>query len=56
MPAKTIRKVGEIGSTHNRYLILPKAGCEGYGITKGTRVEVRYNRVLTILPLKEEGP
>jgi hypothetical protein len=50
MTGKTERRVGEIGSGHSRYVILPRMWCDGSGITRGTRVSVLFDGVLVIVP------
>jgi hypothetical protein len=50
MPGKALRTVGTNGSSRARYLVLPRAWCDGAGVSKGCRVEVLYDDVLVVIP------
>jgi hypothetical protein len=55
MPGKTSRTVGISGTSQARYVVLPRAWCDGTGIRKGSRVEVLYDGVLVVVPPGMEG-
>jgi hypothetical protein len=50
MPARTTRKIGTLGLSQSRYVILPRSWCDGTGIGKGSRVELLSDGVLVVVP------
>jgi hypothetical protein len=55
MPGKVRRTVGANGSSQARYVVLPRAWCDGTGISKGCRVDVLYDGVLVVVPPGMQG-
>lgn len=50
MPGMETRRIGEIGSGQSRYLILPRAWCDGSLVRPGTEVQLLYDGVLVVVP------
>ncbi len=50
MPGRTERRVGANGTSQSRYVVLPRAWCDGTGIGKGSSVELLFDGVLVVVP------